>query len=88
MLHSLCTDGHQVMLGGEWFEEQFGNPADVSEDTMAQVAKEELQHHLGIEKQPITVISRIHKVSISSWNRGHLTLHVNLLMGVITICIN
>ena len=52
------------MLGGEWFGELFGNPDEVSEDLITEVALKELRNQLGIVKQPSTVLSRIHKVSI------------------------
>lgn len=54
---------YQVMLGGEWFGEVFGSPEEVSEDSIAQVALEELRNQLGIVRQPCEILSRIHKVS-------------------------
>lgn len=52
------------MLGGEWFEEIFGKAQEVTEEDMAKVAMEELQDQLGIQKQPVDITSRIHKVCI------------------------
>ena len=50
------------MIGGEWFESLFGNPDDVSTESLIEVAVEELGAHLGITKDPTFVLGRIHKV--------------------------
>ena len=52
----------QVMMGGEWFEELFGDPFTVSEDTILSTALEALQQHLGISQQPSHTIVSIEKV--------------------------
>ena len=50
-------------MGGEWFEDLFGNPDEVSEKTMVQIALEELETQLGITNDPATVLCRVHRVS-------------------------
>ena len=50
------------MIGGEWFESLLGDPTHVSEQTLAEVAVQELESHLGIVERPSVKISRIHKV--------------------------
>lgn len=50
------------MIGGEWFETLYGNPDDVSKESLTKVAVEELRKHLGITESPINVFTRIHKV--------------------------
>jgi len=52
------------MLGGEWFEEIFGNAGEVSEEDVGKVAVEELQAHLGIKKEPIDMLVKIQKVGV------------------------
>ena len=52
----------QVMMGGEWFEELFGNPAKVKEETIKSTALEALKEHLGITQEPSHTIVSIHKV--------------------------
>ena len=50
------------MIGGEWFESLFGDPDDMSEEALAEVAVQELENHLGIAERPSVKLSRIHKV--------------------------
>lgn len=52
------------MLGGEWFEDLFGNPDEVSNQSIIKVAREELRLHLGITADPTNVLGKINKVSI------------------------
>lgn len=52
------------MMGGEWFEEFFGSPAEVKEETIKSTALEALQEHLGITQEPSHTIVRIHKVQL------------------------
>lgn len=58
----VCFVSPQVMIGGEWFESLLGDPADVSEEALAEVAVQELENHLGIVEKPSVKLSRIHKV--------------------------
>ena len=50
------------MLGGQWFEQLFGDPDTVSDDVITRAALEDLEEHLGITQQPSNAITRIHKV--------------------------
>ena len=50
------------MLGGEWFEKLFGQPEEVSEESIIQAALEELKNQLGITERPTHQICRIQKV--------------------------
>jgi hypothetical protein len=52
------------MLGGEWFEDLFGSPDEVSNEFIERIAREELKHHLGITSHPTDALSKIHKVSL------------------------
>ncbi len=52
----------QVMMGGEWFESLFGNPDEVSEESIKKIALTELKEQLRITKQPTHAVSMIHKV--------------------------
>ena len=49
-------------MGGEWFEELFGDPSTASEDTILSTALETLHKHLGISQQPSHTIVSIEKV--------------------------
>ncbi len=52
------------MLGGEWFEDLFGSPDEVSSESIVEVALEELKSHLAITSTPTYVLSKIQKVSL------------------------
>ena len=52
----------QVMLGGQWFEQLFGDPYTVTDDVITQAALEDLESHLGITQQPSCIITRVLKV--------------------------
>ena len=54
-------------MGGEWFEELFGSPAEVKEETIKSTALEALQEHLGITQEPSHTIVSIHKVQLMMW---------------------
>ena len=69
----MCACAHfivavQVMLGGEWFEDLFGNPDEVSDEFIIGVAQEELRLHLGITSHPTSVLGKIHKVVGRQYN--------------------
>lgn len=51
------------MLGGEWFEELFGDPQKVTNESMIGVAQDELRLHLGITCDPANAVGRIHMVN-------------------------
>lgn len=52
----------QVMMGGEWFEELFGDPSAVTEETILSTALETLNEHLGISQPPSHSIVSVEKV--------------------------
>ena len=51
-------------MGGEWFEELFGSPATVKEETMKSTALEALREHLDITQEPSHTIVSVHKVQL------------------------
>ena len=56
-----------MMLGGQWFEELFGEPAHADESAITSAALEDLHHHLGISQPPSHIITRIHRVRAPSF---------------------
>lgn len=55
------------MLGGEWFEALFGSPDEVSEETITQVALEELETQLSLTARPTNVFCKIQKVRLDGY---------------------
>ena len=55
---SLC----QVMLGGHWFSELFGDPDIADPSTITRTALDTLRDHLGIRQTPSLTVTRVHKV--------------------------
>ena len=49
-------------MGGEWFEELFGDPSTASKETILSTALDALREHLGITQQPSHTIVSIEKV--------------------------
>lgn len=49
-------------MGGEWFEELFGNPNTVDTSTISTAALKALHTQLGITKDPTDCIVNVHKV--------------------------
>lgn len=72
-------------MGGEWFEELFGDPSTASEDTILSTALETLQEHLGITQQPSHAITSIEKVQII--HKYTILLLVHTCMYVFTMCL-
>ncbi|XP_074652674.1 protoporphyrinogen oxidase-like [Tubulanus polymorphus] len=60
-----------VMMGGSWFEEFFGDPDQVSSQHLEQLALQELNNQLGIDKDPLNVQVTINKDCIAQYNVGH-----------------
>ncbi len=58
-------------MGGEWFGELFGDPGSVSEETLSQIALEELHRQLGIAAQPSFISTSILRDSIAQYAVGH-----------------
>ena len=59
------------MLGGNYFEEQFGDPNGANKDHIKKEALIALRKALGIEGEPSKVYVSIHKECISQYNVGH-----------------
>ena len=49
-------------MGGAWFEQHFGDPNDVSEKEIAEIAINEVRKQIGASEKPIRTIVNIHKV--------------------------
>ena len=49
-------------MGGAWFEQHFGDPNDVSEKEIAEIAINEARKQIGASEKPIRTIVNIHKV--------------------------
>ncbi len=58
-------------MGGEWFGELFGEPGSVSEETLSQIALEELHRQLGITAQPSYINTSILRNCIPQYLVGH-----------------
>ena len=52
----------QVMLGGHWFSELFGDPDTADPSTITRTALDTLRDHLGIRQTPSLTVTRVHKV--------------------------
>ena len=57
-----------VMLGGHWWD---GNSSFPSEEEGLLMAKEVLQHHLGITEQPVETMASLHMDCIPQYGVGH-----------------
>nr|QIA61821.1 protoporphyrinogen oxidase [Halichondria panicea]QIZ30884.1 protoporphyrinogen oxidase [Halichondria panicea] len=60
-----------VMMGGEWFDGLFGDPGSVREDTLSQIALEELNRQIGISAPPSFISTAILRDSIAQYAVGH-----------------
>ena len=50
------------MMGGAWFEQHFGDPNDVNEQEIAEIAINEARKQIGAMEKPIRTIVNIQKV--------------------------
>ncbi|XP_059805867.1 protoporphyrinogen oxidase isoform X6 [Hypanus sabinus] len=64
----------QVMMGGSWFTEAFGDPWSVAEDQLLQRAVQAVQEQLGIVAQPLRTIVRVQQDCIPQYEIGHWKL--------------
>lgn len=55
-------------MGGEWFEELFGDPSSVSSERMLQTALKAVHSCLKITQDPIRNTVAIHKASFFTFN--------------------
>ena len=62
------------MLGGNHFEEEFGNASEADKDEIKKEALIALQKSLGIQGEPSKVCVSIHKECIPQYNVGHSDL--------------
>ena len=58
----------QVMMGGAWFTESFGDVDTCSVDAIADLAVRTAADHLHIHERPFRVIPHVHKVCWRSAN--------------------
>ncbi len=58
-------------MGGEWFNGLFGDPGSVHEDTLSQIALEELNRQIGITAPPSFINTAILRDSIAQYTVGH-----------------
>ncbi|XP_028413980.1 LOW QUALITY PROTEIN: protoporphyrinogen oxidase-like [Dendronephthya gigantea] len=63
-----------VMMGGNYFEEQFGNPNETSKDHLKNEALVALKNALGIQGEPSKICVSIHQECIPQYNVGHYDL--------------
>ncbi|EMP26195.1 Protoporphyrinogen oxidase [Chelonia mydas] len=61
----------QVMLGGAWFEEGFGDPEMMPEARLLSRAKEAVRAHLGLAAEPSCTIVKVLKACIPQYTLGH-----------------
>ena len=54
----------QVMMGGAWFQEVFGLPDTVSEDSLLAAATRAVRVHLGVEAAPSWSKVALQKVAV------------------------
>ena len=59
------------MLGGNYFEEQFGDPDEADKDRIKKEALIALQKALGVQREPSKVCVSIHKECIPQYHVGH-----------------
>ena len=63
-----------VMLGGNYFEEEFGDPNETDKDYIKNEALVALQNALGVQGEPSKICVSIHKECIAQYNVGHSDL--------------
>lgn len=72
------------MLGGEWFEDLFGDPHIVNTGTIVQAALDALRDHLEITEEPTRVIAQVHKVGLL---RHHKCVYAFPIVYNISTCL-
>lgn len=60
----------QVMLGGAWFGQSFGDPAAAAPALLLRRAQEAVREQLGLEPMPTRCIVRVHQVGDTEGTRG------------------
>ncbi|NWY63340.1 PPOX oxidase, partial [Chionis minor] len=69
-----ATGAAQVMLGGAWFGQSFGDPASSSPALLLQRAQAAVREQLGLEPAPTRSIVRVHQACIPQYTLGHWQL--------------
>jgi oxygen-dependent protoporphyrinogen oxidase len=62
------------MLGGNYFEDEFGDPSEANKDHIKTEALIALRKALGIQREPSKVCVSIHRECIPQYNVGHSDL--------------
>ncbi|XP_026228921.1 protoporphyrinogen oxidase [Anabas testudineus] len=60
-----------VMMGGAWFQEVFGAPETVTEESLLVKATEAVQSHLGVAAAPTWSRVAVHRDCIPQYYQGH-----------------
>ncbi|XP_077430924.1 protoporphyrinogen oxidase [Vanacampus margaritifer] len=60
-----------VMMGGAWFQEEFGSPDAVTEERLFERATEAVRSHLGVTSAPSWSCVALHKDCIPQYYEGH-----------------
>ncbi|KAM3613712.1 uncharacterized protein V6R79_004039 [Siganus canaliculatus] len=60
-----------VMMGGAWFQEEFGKPETVREETLLARATKAVQSHLGVTAAPIWSRVALQRDCIPQYHPGH-----------------
>ncbi|XP_078664553.1 protoporphyrinogen oxidase-like [Branchiostoma floridae x Branchiostoma belcheri] len=60
-----------VMMGGSWFQEQFGDPDKVETSDLLEVAIETVRRHLNITGSPLRSFTTVQKDCIPQYTLGH-----------------
>ncbi|NXE85180.1 PPOX oxidase, partial [Cochlearius cochlearius] len=61
----------QVMLGGAWFGQSFGDPAAAAPALLLRRAQAAVREQLGLEPPPTRSIVRVHQACIPQYTLGH-----------------
>ncbi|KAG7235484.1 hypothetical protein INR49_002619 [Caranx melampygus] len=59
------------MMGGAWFQEEFGDPESVTEQRLLDRATEAVQRHLGVTSAPSWSRVVLHRDCIPQYYLGH-----------------
>ncbi|XP_043915393.1 protoporphyrinogen oxidase [Protopterus annectens] len=60
-----------VMLGGDWFAKDIGDPEKVSHEQLLQIAAGAVRRHLGVQAEPIRHFVHVQKDCIPQYTLGH-----------------
>ncbi|XP_001633012.2 protoporphyrinogen oxidase [Nematostella vectensis] len=83
--HDRKDGGHTrltVMMGGHWFEEQFGHPDIVDTGVLTDTAVDAVAKIMGVSKDPIKTLTSVQTNCISQYHIGH-TSRVNRIFNYV-----